>query len=402
MFWIIETEDQIKKFLNKGFKTAFLDIIQVDRNLHPAQNNVSIVYIRPLNHVKGYIVSHYHNDVKNLNINYIQTILDSFDTLYTLDKKEFLYYFNHKNIIDIKFISKFSLEKNNIPTYNNVNNNIIPITKLYELSDFKHEQVRHLLEQPFNKFYNKDYTNVFFWVESQGIPTYEGPLYTKFNLNTTTFRPANSFNGVNFMALPKDSEIKKKIIPQNDMLVEFDISAYHVVLASKLVGYDFGEIDIHSHFSKLYNVEYKEAKELTFKQLYGGVFEEYKNLEFFQKIKIYVDNLWDTFQYQGWIDCPISEHKFYKKDLENMNPQKLFNYLLQNFETSNNVIILKEIIKLLKNKKTTIIHYIYDSFLLDFSKEEKHLLKLINNVFQKENLSVKIKYGTNYNSLKSL
>jgi hypothetical protein len=243
---------------------------------------------------------------------------------------------------------------------------------------------------------------VFHWIEQNGLNTNNGPLYTKFNLSHITTRPSNTFKGINFMALPKDSEIKKNIIPRNDMLLEVDISAYHVILASRLIGYDFSGIDIHLHFSKLYNVEYKKAKELTFKQLYGGVFEEYKNLEFFKKIEDYQNNLWDIFQYQGWIECPISFYKFYKKDLENMNPQKLFNYLLQNFETANNVNILIKIIKLLKSKKTTIIHYVYDSFLFDVDKNEKNLIEEIQNIFIEENLQVKISYGKSYDSLKSL
>ena len=204
------------------------------------------------------------------------------------------------------------------------------------------------------------------------------------------------------MALPKDSDVKKEITPRNDVLVEFDISAYHVVLAAKLVGYDFGGIDIHSHFSKLYNVDYKKAKELTFKQLYGGVFEEYKNLEFFKKIEAYQDRLWDTFQYQDWVECPISKYKYYRKDLDNMNPQKLFNYILQNFETANNVCILIKIIKLLKSTKTEITHYVYDSFLFDVSKSEKFLLKEIQSIFESENLQVKVSYGRSYDSLKPL
>jgi len=398
MFWILENEEQIERFKNKGFTQAFIDIIPISPTLHPIENNVSVVYIRPINHIKGYIVGICHNDVKNVNINLVESILNTFDVLYTVDKKDFLYYFNHKNIIDVRFIERITLEDTSLPLYSHQDNNIVPLTKLYEQADFKYEQVRHLFRKKVNQFYNDYYTKVFYWIEQAGL----GKYYTKFNLNTLTTRPSNTFNGVNFMALPKDSDVKKEITPRNDVLVEFDISAYHVVLAAKLVGYDFGGIDIHSHFSKLYNVDYKKAKELTFKQLYGGVFEEYKNLEFFKKIEAYQDRLWDTFQYQGWVECPISKYKYYRKDLDNMNPQKLFNYILQNFETANNVCILIKIIKLLKSTKTEITHYVYDSFLFDVSKSEKFLLKEIQSIFESENLQVKVSYGRNYDSLKPL
>ena len=79
-----------------------------------------------------------------------------------------------------------------------------------------------------------------------------------------------------------------------------------------------------------------------------------------------------------------------------MNPQKLFNYLLQNLETSTNVRILWEIIKILKNKQTKLILYTYDAFLLDVDKREKDVIKAILNVFDKHKLKVKIKHGSNY------
>ena len=41
--------------------------------------------------------------------------------------------------------------------------------------------------------------------------------------------------------------------------------------------------DIHKAFAKMYGVDYQKSKELTFKQLYGGVFEQFKDLEFFSK-----------------------------------------------------------------------------------------------------------------------
>ena len=79
------------------------------------------------------------------------------------------------------------------------------------------------------------------------------------------------------------------------------------------------------------------------KQLYGGVWKEYRELPFFKKVAAYTDDLWESFNFSGHIKCPISDYKFYNNELENMNPQKLLNYVLQNLETANNVNILYEI-----------------------------------------------------------
>jgi hypothetical protein len=79
-----------------------------------------------------------------------------------------------------------------------------------------------------------------------------------------------------------------------------------------------------------------------------------------------------------------------------MNPQKLFNYLLQNLETSTNVRILWDIIKLLKRTKTKLVLYTYDAFLFDYDETEEGVLNQIKNVFKEHKLNIKISNGYNY------
>jgi hypothetical protein len=85
--------------------------------------------------------------------------------------------------------------------------------------------------------------------------------------------------------------------------------------------------------------------------------------------------------------------------MENMNPQKLLNYLLQNLETSQNILILWDIFKILKGKNTKLVLYVYDSFLFDFDNNEKNIQKEIFNIFKKYKLKFKIKTGTNYHNI---
>ena len=121
------------------------------------------------------------------------------------------------------------------------------------------------------------------------------------------------------------------------------------------MGYDFGEGDIHKSFAEMYGVDYKKAKELTFKQLYGGVFEQFKDLEFFQRVQIYVDDLWLKFNEEGWIECPVSKHVYKKDALNDMKPQKLEQYFLQNLETAMNVRILWDMCGILRKCKTKLV-----------------------------------------------
>jgi hypothetical protein len=79
-----------------------------------------------------------------------------------------------------------------------------------------------------------------------------------------------------------------------------------------------------------------------------------------------------------------------------MNPQKLFNYILQNLETSTNIGILLKIHKILAGKNTKIVLYTYDSFLLDWDEDEEQELEAIKNIFKELKLSIKINGGRNY------
>ena len=416
MFWLIENTDQLKGFYNKGYKEAYIEVIPYSYKTHPVTNKISLVYVHPLDAHKGYIISINHSESMPLNSEYIAELISSYGTLYVWGKKEFLHYYVHKNIIDISLASpEYEMETTKAHQILQQRakdkldiNRIVPIVKHYETCEKNYNNLKQYFNEPVNEFYNSRVPLVFNAIERSGIRVnrklfkqyfdkdWGDKVYTQYNYRTTTTRPSNRFGGVNFAALNKDNGCRKSFIPENDKLLEIDISAYHPTLASSLIHYTFDDGDIHKSFAKMYGVDYQKSKELTFKQLYGGVFKQYKNLEFFQKIQRYINELWYNFQNNGFIECPISKYKFEKNKLDNMNPQKLFNYLLQNLETSTNVRILWEIIKLLKNHKTKLVLYTYDAFLLDMDNDEKELIKKILKVFEKHDLKTKIKHGTNY------
>ena len=416
MFWLIENTDQLKGFYNKGYKEAYIEVIPYSYKTHPVTNKISLVYVHPLDAHKGYIISINHSESMPLNSEYIAELISSYDTLYVWGKKEFLHYYVHKNIIDISLASpEYEMETTKAHQILQQRakdkldiNRIVPIVKHYETCEKNYNNLKPYFNEPINEFYNNRVPLVFNAIERSGIRVnrelfkqyfdkdWGDKVYTQYNYRTTTTRPSNRFGGVNFAALNKDNGCRKTFIPENDKLLEIDISAYHPTLASSLIHYTFDDGDIHKSFAKMYGVDYQKAKELTFKQLYGGVFKQYKNLEFFAGIQKYIDQLWYFFRKNGYIECPISKHKFEYKKLDNMNPQKLFNYLLQNLETATNVCILWKIIKLLKGKKTKLILYTYDAFLLDVHKGEKEVLQKILKVFNEHKLKVKIKHGDSY------
>jgi len=96
------------------------------------------------------------------------------------------------------------------------------------------------------------------------------------------------------------------------------------------------------------------------------------------------------------VECPISNFVYTKDGLGEMNPQKLFNYVLQNLETSVNVLVLWDIFRILRGYKTKLVLYTYDSFLFDYDENEEDVLWKIREVFIKYTLNIKEIEGYDY------
>jgi hypothetical protein len=415
MYWLIEDPKHIETICNISYQTAYVEVIPTSHNLHPVENEVCALYIRPKDDTKGYIIPINHSETINLTIEDCLKALNSIKNIYVRDRKEFLHYFALKHCYQPSpsphtYIPQQTTAHNYIYNkYSNIQNlnTIVPIVKHYEVCEQNYANFKGEI----NPFYNKA-ALVFNQLEQTGIKVdpqlfeqyfdqqVDEFIYTQYNLNTLTTRPSNAFNNINFSSLNKDNNERECFIPHNQSFIEFDISAYHPTLLANLCGYDFGSDDIHLSFSKMYGVDYAKAKEITFKQLYGGIWKEYETLEFFRQVKAYTDDLWKLFNTDGYIKCPISDHKFMKNDLENMNPQKLLNYVLQNLETANNVNILYDIFKILRGKNTKLVLYVYDSFLFDYDKSEPDVMLKVLGTFNKYKLQVKTKKGTNYANIK--
>jgi hypothetical protein len=416
MYWLIEDPKHIETICNVHYQAAYVEIIPTSHNLHPVENDICALYIRLKDDTKGYIIPINHSETINLTIEDCLKVLNSIEKIYVRDRKEFLHYFAFKHCIQPSpsshtYIPQLTIAHNYIynryPNVKNLNT-IVPIVKHYEVCE---QNFANFDNTKINPFYNKA-ALVFNQLERAGIKIDQTKfeqhfdkevdefIYTQYNLNTLTTRPSNTFGGINFSTLNKDNGERECFIPRNQSFIEFDISAYHPTLLANLCDYDFGGDDIHLSFSKMYGVDYAKAKEITFKQLYGGIWKEYKELEFFKKVQAYVDNNWENYNNCGSVIVPISSYCFEKSKLEDMNPQKLLNYVLQNLETANNILIMWDIFKILRGKNTKLVLYVYDSFLFDYDENEPEVILKILGVFNKYKLQVKTKKGTNYNNIK--
>lgn len=440
MFYIVETKEQFQRLYPQ--EECYINVIPLSNNYHPILSEVSLIYYK-VKDKKGIIFPVNHSEGFPLDIKLVKDFLLKHNFIYVLDKKQTAHLlgedFLGEHVLDVNLLS---LSHSSTPPYiqdceTNIHihfyqkygdlknvNSLIPIPKHYETQEKIYQKVVNLLSlKNYNSYYNHEYVSVFYGIEKQGIaldlavftenfkpknPKFnikDGIIYTQYNLYNFTSRPTNSFNSINFAALPKQGEARSAFIPQNDVLFEFDYEAYHPRILAKLIDYEFGKESIHEYLGKMYfktdvltEEQYQASKELTFKQLYGGVFEQYKDIPFFKKVAQYTEEIWNEYETKGYLEL-VGWRKLF--EIENPTPQKLLNYKLQSGETFYNVLSIRELQNYLANKKSSIILYTYDSVLIDYHRDDgKETLKEIKNILESAfGFKVKAKYGTDYNNL---
>ena len=240
-----------------------------------------------------------------------------------------------------------------------------------------------------------------------------GKTYSEYNIYTSTGRPSNRYGGVNYAALNKEDGTRKSFISrfERGMLLEFDYDSYHLRLIAMAIGYDFPEGNVHEFFAKQYfdkteinQSEYEQSKQLTFRQIYGGVSKEYAHIKFFQKVQAFVNQLWINFQDDGYIETGIYNRKLYKKSLGDMNANKLFNYFLQSMETEYSLSVINEVNEFIQNYNSKVILYTYDSLLFDYDMTDGRdfILKLKDLMSSNGKMPVKLKAGSNLHELQDM
>lgn len=424
MFYIIEKEDQIPKI--PEFDSCFVHIIPNNNYYHPAIAEVSLVYVKPPNS-KGYIFCINHSESLNLRWQSIRKFLSEKE-LYAVDAKYSRYFLNGKiqdltlnsishgngrfdfsnceSRVFLNFYRQYGYMKNT--------NEIIPITKHYEYCEGMYNIIKPFIYK--NSDYEQNLIDVFFKIEKEGIkvdktcfiryhenqvnPQFfikKGIIYTQYNLYTTTGRPSNSFNGINFAALNKDNGERMCFVPKNNYFLECDFSGYHPHLLAKLVGYNFDpNISIYKQIGDIMGIEdISKVKEITFQNIYGGIRKNLHDKPFFKEIHNFTYNLWKEIQHEGYVIASSGKY-FRLREIEDPTPQKLLNYYIQNLETSENVEQFSATFNNFRPLKSRIVLYTYDSILIDVMDEERPKIKEIIDSFK---YPIHIKIGPNLNEL---
>ncbi len=140
MFYVIEKPSQ----LPSKFGDCFIRFIPKNDNFHPTLTDLSLIYIRPLDDKKGYILCLDHTESFSLDKDELfGWLVNNTDRIWVIDKKEAMHWFPYPNkLFDahlIEFVNLTEALGNNCIDYyyrHHINlsniNCLIPISKHYE------------------------------------------------------------------------------------------------------------------------------------------------------------------------------------------------------------------------------------------------------------------------------
>lgn len=417
--------DNIQQLSDLKGKSVFLYPIYKDGRLHKHNNPIIGFVVIDTSSGESYTISNNHPDgiFHTSDLSFLKDCV-----VYCYDIIAFKYQgYDTSNYIDVKM--QYYLYTNQgydmetpsiISFYTRQYQNCYRIGELVPL--YKHEEIAKSVfadsfveqEQPGLSFYQTELIDVFYTMERNGLrinpdlfekrfgqtTSREGEYcYTEYNFYTTTGRPSNRFGGINFAALNKEDGTRECFISNRGTLVEIDFNAYHPRLIASIVGYDFGNDNVYEHLAQYYNESPEKAKELTFRQLYGGIQKQYMHIPFFKMTHNLAQDLWRQANEVGYIESPVSGRRLHLSNHTDMNPNVLFNYFVQMYETENNVILLHSLFKILDPRIVPVL-YTYDSILFDTPEElceslQKALHEVIPTLFP-----FKVKVGKNYKDLR--
>jgi len=415
---IVENKKQLKEFIKK-YKSEDSILIPVfcDDNKHPIETEISVLYVQFMDE-QEYILPVNHSETLNIEI----PDLNSKTIKYTYDRKQLNHYIKLDNVIDVNLLHYMAtgvpLDIEQIDTnahyyfhtkhYKKSNiNKIIPVLKHLEYC----RKVGRVLKDTISKFketvnlsYNNEVLDNLTYIESNGLQTTDGVVYSEYNPYTSTGRPSNRFGGTNFAALNKTDGSRKPYESRfkNGVLVEMDFDAYHLRLIADKVDYKFPEGSVHEHMAKFYKCDYEESKRKSFQYLYGKIPIEVWQLNlYFSSVHDFIEDLWKEWKSKEFIVSDIYNKRIYKRNLSDMSSNKLFNYTIQLMETENNMKVLTKLIPEIENNKSKLILYSYDSFLFDFNIEDglEYLKKIKDIIEQDGKFPVKVSWGLNYHEM---
>lgn len=451
---IVETEQSLVSLLGRiTTDTFYFDIVMLDDQKHPTNNSISVIFFKFMAEGDCWCLPINHNEstvVLGAMEKFSSALKKSKSKIFVKNKKNIVHLLKFdRDFIDVGIVDYLETGKTEDEDGEQTNAHVFVKSNFRGTSNlnrsipiFKHANVfekscksikfdlKYAKEDGF-KFVNSVMTNCFFELEAIGLKIdvssfvkifgdgqknniRDGYVYSQYNLFTSTGRPSNRFGGVNYAALNKTDGSRNCFISRHDeggMLVMMDYNAFHPRLMAHLMNYNIpAETNPYEYLAKSYfnKAEADEediavSKGLTFHQMYGGIDEKWMYIPYFKKAQEYIDHRWKFFKENGYIETPLFKRKIRKCHIDDPTPNKLFNYILQAYETEMAVNTLQSLLEYTRNKKTKPILYTYDSILFDAHKEDKvECLKAIKKIMECDKFPVKVYVGKNYGDMKQI
>jgi hypothetical protein len=432
--FIVEDTETLKSFF-KDYKEhpSIILPMWVDFDLHPKRLDLSFLYIRC--NETDWVIPINHIDCINQSFDIVKRMLETSDQskyvyslkslLYTIDisnstDMESVVFMNRRTQLDAEnsewkaeFIPIVSFYKS-LRYYRNTIKSI-PILKLIEVVDSFLPQLSDIVVNDDILWYSQHYIPLLSKIEQTGIEvnrelyvrevskmsnlTKENFVYTEYNPYTLTGRPSNRHGGINYSAMKRGTKLRDVFISgKGNHFVQFDYDSYHLRIIADLIDFPLPMTSVHQMFAEMYNSTYEESKGITFRQIYGGIEAEFLKIPFFSKTQEFIDMLWDTVNEIGYIQTKY--RKIPLQWIENPDPYKVFNYMLQSLETEINVVKMEIIMDLIKDTNVDLVLYTYDSFLFKSPLDlESDIYDKIVSILEDGGYPVKRKIGYTFGEL---
>ena len=420
---IVESQSEVNEFLQM-WETTPSTIIPIwnDLEKHPMNNELSFLFIRLGN--TDFILIYNHIDGKSQQID----LSTSTQPKWVLNKKGLLQMdTNIQNLFDISthtFFEESRLlelkneEKQFINHYSRmgIRDNLGKIAPLMKWGEHLKSFVDSLtLPTPTPSWMNNDVIPLLSDIERFGVRVDEKKfidrwpqatkhlkdttLYTEYNPYTITSRPSNRYGGINFSALNKKDGTRDVFVPkENSIFLQMDYDAYHPRIIGKLIDYELPKTSVHQWLADQYGVAYDESKGITFQLLYGGIPEEFDEIPYYKGVREFIEKLWSKSSKVGYLQT--QHRRIPLSSIEGVNPQKLFNYLLQATETELNMGIMKKVVEFIKQTKIELTLYTYDSFLMSVPTDiDISVIKKLKEIIESFGFPIKADWGTDYGKL---
>lgn len=445
---VVETLTDVVKFETEtcGHPMFIYPILEQD-DIHPADNSCCLLFIKDVYTKKTYTVSLSHSD-SNHCLSIIRTLERLDNEKWVLDKKTICQLFpNFRNVCDVNLLmfvidnDVFNVDEYISPSYFLMKsrsigktNMVVPMMKHLETFEDMADDVlvyikRHKRDNSYSKI-NDIIIPTLASMETNGIfvdrqlfskyfdgkvPNKDGLVYSSYWVYNPTGRPSNTFNGINYAALNVTDGTRSCFVSRygkDGKMVLMDYKAFFPRIICQLTNYNIpSNVDIYEYLAKLYFkksavtlAEIAKGKQITFRQLFGGVEKTYDHIKYLSSLKKYIDDIWNQFVRDGYIETPLFHRKITNKHIADPNPFKLFNYLLQGTEGETAIPQISEINKFLETKNTKSVLYTYDSILFDFKvddgMETLQTIRDIMGIYGK--YPVKVCIGESYNTMEEI